>query len=129
MARRRKGAVPAIEWIGAGIGLLIVLGTIGYLTFETFSGHAKEAILGVTVMSIREHAGSFAVDVEVRNAGRGAAADVHVAGSSRASDGREARAQARLDYVPGLSTRRATLIFPFDPGAHPDVRVSGYAKP
>ena len=109
--------------------MLIVLGTIGYLAFETFRAGATETSLTVTVVRVGEQAGSFAVDIEVHNAGPAAAADVHIAAEGRSPEGREARAEARLEYVPGLSTRRATLLFPFHPGAHPEVRVVGYVRP
>ena len=129
MARRRHGDIPLAEWIGGMIGALIVLGTIGYLAIETFRPDASDTILTATVVRVREQAGSFAVDVEVRNAGRAAAAGVDHAGRARSADGRDARADARLDYVPGRSTRHVTLMFPFNPGHAPEVHVVGYRRP
>ena len=129
MARRRRDHVPAIEWIGGAIGALIVLSTIAYLAVATFRGGANETILTVTVVRVREQPGAFAVDIEVRNAGRAAAADVQIGGVGSAANVAEALPRARIDYVPGLSTRRATLVFPFNPGERPAVRVLGYTKP
>jgi uncharacterized protein (TIGR02588 family) len=130
MARPRKGPVPTIEWVGAVIGALIVLGTIGYLTYETLrSSDHDQPRLSAVVMRVRAQDGRFAVDVEIRNGGSRAASDVHVAGNPRAADARQERPQARLDYVPGLSRREVTLLFRDNPGERPDVQIIGYSRP
>jgi uncharacterized protein (TIGR02588 family) len=83
----------------------------------------------VTVTGVRESAGSFVVDVEVRNSSRQAAADVHLTGMAASKDGPAALPHARLDYVPGLSRRTASLIFELNPGRDADVRVVGFSVP
>ncbi len=111
------------------ISLGIVLATIGFLMFEAFQPGPLEPALTVDVLQVRESAGSFVVDVEVKNASRGAAADVHLAGMSETRDGPGTRPQARVDYVPGFSSRRASLVFAFDPGNNAEVRIVGYSQP
>jgi uncharacterized protein (TIGR02588 family) len=111
------------------IGFVIVVGTVGYLLFETSSSGNTEPVLSAIVLRIREHAGAYAVDVEVKNSGRVAAADVHLAGLPRTGSGDGWHPKARVDYVPGRSARRATLIFHSHPGDAPDVRVVGYNEP
>jgi uncharacterized protein (TIGR02588 family) len=129
MAKRRQRDIPPLEWVAAIVSLVIVLGTIGYLLFEAFQPGSDAPTLTVTVVDVRQSVGSFAVDVEVHNGSRAAAADVHLAGFARSPDGREAHAQARVDYVPGFSKRSASLVFASDPGARPDVRIVGYSRP
>jgi uncharacterized protein (TIGR02588 family) len=85
--------------------------------------------LTVAIVQVQERAGSFVVDVEVRNQGRGAAADIQIAGSPGPGGAPQFQAHARLDYVPGFSVRRASLIFDADPGRSPVVRILGYAPP
>jgi uncharacterized protein (TIGR02588 family) len=128
MASRRQRQVPPVEWIASLIGGAIVLATVSFLAFETFRHGGQEPVLTVFVLQIREMSGSFVVDVEVRNSSRGAAADVHLAGSGAAADN-QIQAQARIDYVPGFSRRRASLVFDSDPGRAPAVRIVGYARP
>lgn len=128
MAKTRQRQIPSTEWIASLIGGAIVLGTIGFLAYETFQTGSQEAALAVTVLEVRQAAGTFVVEVEVRNDGRSAAADVHLAGSG-GSDQREASAAARIDYVPGFSHRRASLVFASDPGGQPSVRIIGYSEP
>jgi uncharacterized protein (TIGR02588 family) len=127
MPKRGHRQIPAAEWLASLIGGAIVLGTIGFLLFETVQRSDQEPALTVAVVQVRETGGSFVVDVEVRNASRGAAADVQLGGADRA--GGQLRALARLDYVPGFSSRRASLVFDSDPGPAPAVRVVGYARP
>lgn len=129
MARRRQDRIPAVEWVSGAIGLAIVVSTIAYLALETLKPAADQPALSVTVLQVRERDGVFVVDVEVRNDSRTAAADVHVAGRIPSTGAGEPGALARIDYVPGLSRRHASLVFGVDPGAHPVVRVVGYAKP
>src|SRR5687767_5064897 len=129
MATRRQRSIPRVEWAAGIVSLLIVLGTVGYLAYEGLVPGPDAPSLSVTVMRVRESDGSFVVDVAVRNSGRSAASDVHLAATARSPQADEARAQARLDYVPGLSTRHASFVFAFDPGKQAEVRVIGYAEP
>jgi uncharacterized protein (TIGR02588 family) len=129
MARPRQRRIPLVEWVAGLVSAVIVAVTVGYLAYEAFQPNPGPPALVVTVVGTREAAGSWIVDVEIRNDSREAAADVHLAGSARASDGRDARPEARVDYVPGFSTRHASLVFAVDPGATPEVRVVGYTRP
>src|SRR5687768_16783908 len=129
MAKRQQRHIPPLEWTAGLVSLFIVLGTIGYLVFEALQPRHDAPVLSVSILEMRESHGSFVVDVEIRNNSRAAAADVHVAGMTPSADGRALPAQARVDYVPGFSTRRASLVFGVDPGANVDVRVVGYARP
>jgi hypothetical protein len=54
---------------------------------------------------------------------------VQLVGTSRAPDGGEMQAYARIDYVPGASRRPATLVFASHPGDAPNIRVIGYTRP
>ena len=120
--------MPAAEWIASLLGGVIVLATIGFLAFEVFQEINEEPALTVAVIQVREMSASFVVDVEVRNQSRSAAADVHLAGHDRTT-GQQVEAHARIDYVPGFSRRRASLVFQSDPGRTPVIRVTGYARP
>ena len=130
MARSRKRSdVPAIEWITGGIALVIVLGTLGFIGYEAFRGGGNEPRLEVAIETSGRAPSGFSATVLVRNTTRRAAAEVLVEGVLRSGAG-EQRSEVRLDYVPGLSTRRATLVFerpPLDGGVA--VRIVGYTTP
>ena len=121
--------MPMAERVASALGAVIVLGTIGFLTVETIRRGDQEPALTVSVAQVREAPEGFVVTVEVRNQSRGAAADVHLAGVGRGTDGGRLQPVARLDYVPGFSSRRASLVFAVHPGSAPQVRVVGYRRP
>ena len=122
--------MPAIEWITGLAGLAIVLGTLGFIGYEALRGGPDAPALDVVVEHSSEEPNGFVVVVRVRNENRQAAAEVLLEGVVRLADGRERRSQARLDYVAGLSTRRATLLFPAAPaGGTVEVRILGYTTP
>jgi uncharacterized protein (TIGR02588 family) len=127
MATQRTRQIPSAERIASLAGLMVVVATIGFLGYEALRWGAQEPALSVMVVAVRESAGGFVVDVEVRNHSRAAAAEVNIA--ARRAGEREVQAQARIDYVPGFSSRRVSLIFESDPGRRPTVRVVGYSHP
>ena len=128
MARRGHRQMPATEWTASLLGGMIVLVTIGFLGFEALQQGDAEPALTVSVIQVRDTTGGFVVDVEVRNQSASAAADVQLAGHNRAA-GQQNEAHARLDFVPGFSSRRASLVFQSDPGSSPVVRIVGYGRP
>ena len=121
--------MPMAERVASALGAVIVLGTIGFLTVETIRRGDQEPALTVSVLQIRQGPEGFVVSVEVRNQSRGAAADVQVAGIEEARDTGRLQPVARLDYVPGFSSRRASLVFAVHPGSAPQVRILGYTRP
>ena len=125
MGTRRRRKMPTAERIATLFGAAIVAATLGFLTFETFRRGEQEPVLSASVVHVRETPGGFVVDVDVRNESRGAAVDVHLSGG----DARQPQAQARVDYLPGFSSRRVTFVFDSNPGKAPIVRVTGYARP
>lgn len=109
MAKKRPTHVPAVEWVTGIVALVIVVSTVGFITWESFGGDRGEPDLHVSVEATSMTSGRQVVTLLVRNAARQAAAEVMVEGVGRGS---AVRRQTRLDYVAGLSTRRATLVFP-----------------
>jgi uncharacterized protein (TIGR02588 family) len=128
-ARKRKDGVPTIEWVTGVIGLAIVVSTLGFIGYEAFVDGPTDPQLEVTIETTGRAGAGFSATVMVRNQSRQAAADVLVEGVIRSRDG-DLRSEVRLDYVPGLSSRRATLVFPRAPGEDGvAVRIVGYTTP
>lgn len=132
MARRRtrREGVPTVEWITGLAGLAIVVAILGAIGWEAMRGGAGGPALHVTLETVTEGPGGYVAGIVVRNASRQAAADVLVEGRIQGADGGGTRSEVRLDYVPGLSERRAVLTFPSAPQP-PGValRVLGYTTP
>lgn len=129
MARPKRREIPILEWIAGSISLAIVLGTIGFLVVDALRTRSDAPRLTARVTAIRQDLASFVVEVVVENASRTAAADVHVSGTARSPDDRTVVSTARIEHVPGLATRRASLVFGFDPRSTLEARVIGYSVP
>jgi uncharacterized protein (TIGR02588 family) len=127
---RTRNGIPTIEWVTGGVGLAIVLGTLGFIAYEAFVGGPEAPHLTVAVETSGAAASGFSATVVVRNESRQAAAEVLVEGVLRSREGGEKRSEVRLDYVPGLSSRRATLVFPAPPDeGGVSIRIVGYTTP
>jgi uncharacterized protein (TIGR02588 family) len=129
MARRGQRTIPAAERIASLLGGAIVLTTICFLGYEAVQRGDEAPALTVSVIQVRAMTGYFVVDVEVRNESRSAAANVHLAGHDRTADDQQIQARTSVDYVPGFSSRRASLVFQSDPGGNPVIGITGYSRP
>lgn len=128
MARRGKSvtAVPALEWIAAGIGALValvILGTIGWQALT--SGDDPVPLLSASIESVTPAGAGHVVTVRVTNASGRTAAAVQVEGEI---DGQTS--SATIDYVPGHGEASAGLIVAADPRRRLLVlRVTGFEHP
>jgi uncharacterized protein (TIGR02588 family) len=123
--------IPALEWIAAAVGLLLIAAMLGILGWEALKGNGKHApFVEVSVEGVTAAAGGYIVEVALRNRSPSTAAAVEVEGEL-ASGGRTIETSSvTIDYVPGESTRRAGLFFSHDPrDLEVDVRALGYAQP
>lgn len=131
MARKPKPAparTPVLEWIVAGLGLLLVLTVLGVLVSEVAAGPDSPAEIEVRVVSVQPSGARWRVAVEATNSGDAAAAQVGIVGEL-AGDPSET-AEAVLDYLPGGGERPATLVFDGDPRGRPlTLRAVGWIEP
>lgn len=128
MAARGKAraAVPALEWVAAGIGLLIALAILGSIAWQAVTSRDDPVpLLTATVDEVIPAGTGHVVTVRVVNASGRTAASVHVEGEI---DGQTS--SATIDYVPGHGEASAGLIVAADPRTTPlTVRVTGYEHP
>ena len=133
-ARNRKSPpadIPALEWIAAGIGLLLTLAILGVMAWQAIAGGTEPPpAVEVRIAQVVAVRSGYAVEIELSNHSPATAAGVEVQGDLLA-DGRVVESsRMTIDYVPGFSTRRAGLYFRADPRAHAlDVRALGYSAP
>ena len=120
---------PVLEWVAAGVGLVLILGAVGYLLWEGLNPQAGPPVLVATAERITPTAGGYVVDVTVENRGRNTAAEVEVEGTLRG--GQEPETAAIIfDYVPGRSRRTGGLVFQADPRRFPlAVVAKGHVTP
>ena len=128
---QQDSGTPLLEWIAAGIGLLLTLGILGSISWEAVKGGGEAApAIEVTVERVTPVAAGYVVEVRARNHSPATAAAVQIEGELDKGSAEPVTSSATIDYVPGESDRRAGLFFTDDPRAHKlEVRALGYAKP
>ena len=134
MARNPKKAAtraPLLEWISAGIGLVLTLGIMAVIGREALRGEIHEPPAIEVVMTGVHRAGSgFVVEVKAINRSGGTAAAVEVEGVLKDGETEVETAGLTFDYVPGHAERRGGLFFTEDPSRHTlELRALGYQRP
>ena len=134
MARNAKKAAarePLLEWISAGIGLVLTLGIMTVIGREALRGETHEPPAIEVVMTGIHRAGvGFIVEVKAINRSGGTAAVVEVEGVLKDGETEVETAGLTFDYVPGHAERRGGLFFTEDPHRHQlELRPLGYQRP
>jgi uncharacterized protein (TIGR02588 family) len=122
--------IPAVEWLVAVLGLLLVVGAVAFLTVDALRGTDRPPIIVVRAdTTVALEGGGWLVRFTAENRGRETAAEVGIAGELR--DGADTEtSRATLDYLPGRSSRRGGLFFRRDPRAATlELRAEGYRAP
>ncbi|TFZ01023.1 hypothetical protein [Ramlibacter rhizophilus] len=121
---------PLAEWIAAAVAAVLVAGSASVLGWHALHGEDGPAAPVLEVRGIRPQGGDWLVELQVRNAGRQAAADLQISGTLREGGEPVQRSVARLDLLPPGSSRRAALLFDRDPrGLELQLRAEGYQAP
>lgn len=107
----------AWEWLVAAIGLVLLVASIGYLTYDAVAGNGDVPVPTLRVTGIEPQGTHFLVRLQVVNAGRATAADLRVDGELRRDGEVVERSETTFDYLPGRSAREAGLFFRHDPRA------------
>lgn len=128
-AAKSTASRPWLEWLVAGLGLLVTAGVLIVLAVSALTP-APPPELSVRAVSVTPVAAGFRVEVEVRNAGRQTAAAVEVEGVLTPPVRAPETATATLDYAPGGGRETLNLLFNEDPrqGAL-DLTVRGWSEP
>lgn len=129
-AEKSTKRTPVLEWIAAGLGLVLTLSVIGYLVREGVTEEPGPPVLTVSsTPAVRTGAG-FVLPVTVKNAADQTAADVEVRGVlERPGEPPEER-RATFAYVPGKGEAKGGLVFEGDPASgRLGLSAEGYAEP
>lgn len=125
-----KAATSWCEGLFAALGLLLVLGTVGYLVYRAVTTHVGPPEIRIEQRAITPLKNGFVVEVDVRNDGNRTAAALTVEGELDLPGSEKETSDVSLDYVPGHSHRRAGLFFEHDPERYPlKLRAKGYQEP
>lgn len=126
----KEGVTSRWEWVAAGAGALLILGTVGVLLYEGLALPATPPSLQVSVDSVVATPHAFLVQVTAHNHGRRTAATVTLEGVLYGDAGVLETATTTVDFVPGAASRGAGLLFTRDPREHRlHVRATGFEVP
>ncbi|MBJ6127097.1 TIGR02588 family protein [Microvirga splendida] len=118
------------EWVAAACGLLLVLGTLGYIVYYALTTEAK--IPDITAEAIRTEPtrGGHVVQFRARNHSSTTAAGLQITGELRQGSSVVERSEITLDYLPPFSEREGGLIFQEDPARY-ELRIApkAYREP
>lgn len=122
---------PALEWIAAGIGLILTLAMLGFIGHEAWTARPDDPpAVTVQVQRVVPAAGGWVAQFTARNHSAATAAGVLIEAELQSGDRVVDKGQATLDYLPGHSERRGGLFLRADPQAHGmEIRALGYAEP
>lgn len=121
---------PFWMWGIGLLGLLLVLGSIGFMLYEAVAGDSSPPDVIVEIKSILPAQDGFLVEFRVINEGGRAAAGLTVEGELRNGAEIVETSNITLQYVPSHSEREGGLFFTLDPrGYDLQLRAKGYEIP
>jgi uncharacterized protein (TIGR02588 family) len=129
---RPQQETPLWEKLAGLVGLLLVLGVLGFLLYEA-ARPQTEAEIVTAVQSITPQAGGYLVIFTASNQGRQTAAAVLVEGALYDPASPEEpveTAEVTFDYIPDRSDRTGSFVFENDPRAYElRIQVKGFMEP
>ena len=127
----KRTAMPLLEWLAAGIGLLLLAGMLAIIGMEAIRGESGQPpAIAVRATRVVAVPGGYLVEVEATNASGASAAAVEVEGRLMAGDTVVETGRLTFDYVPAHARRTGGLLFAEDPRRHRlEIRALGYREP
>jgi uncharacterized protein (TIGR02588 family) len=115
--------IPALEWLSAGIGLVLASTAIGLTAWDALFGVEGPPVIEVKIRTVTPTPHGYVVQVEAFNRGGEPAAQVQIEGVMASE-----RSSLVLDYIPEQSHASGGLVFKSDPRAQSlDLRATGFA--
>lgn len=126
----REALPPFWEWVVAGIGLLLLLATLGYLTWHALSSSATQPQPVIEVLGVEQQQQHFLVRIRVHNQGRTTAQALRIVGELKRQDQVVETSDLEFAYLPAESSREAGLLFRHDPRTlQLELQPRSYQKP
>ncbi len=121
---------PFWMWGIALLGLIFVLGSIGFMLYEAAAGDSSPPDVTVRVDSILPTRNGFLVQFRVVNEGGSTAEGLTVEGELKRGTEVMESSHTTIEYVPSRSEREGGLFFTADPRQYEvRLRAKGYEKP
>jgi len=131
MPDAKQADTPLLEWIAAGIGLLLLLALLAVIGREAVAGEHKELpAIELAVRGVAPAGAGFVVGIEATNRSGGTAAAVEIEATLKTGATTVETSGASFDYVPGHSKVAGGVFFTRDPRGYTlEVRPMGFQTP
>jgi uncharacterized protein (TIGR02588 family) len=130
---QRSGAndmPPMWEWVVALFGVVLVLGSIGFMAYQVVAGDDSPPDVLIRTDTILPVETGYLVQIRAVNQGGSTAAELRIEGTLRGERGRVETSEIVIDYIPAHSHRKGGLFFTQDPRQFTlQLRAKGYAEP
>jgi uncharacterized protein (TIGR02588 family) len=122
--------IPPLEWAVAIIGLLLVVGAVGFLIYEGVWGDHSPPDIVLETATVEQRETGYLVIFKAANDGGSTAADLQIEGELLDGETVLETSSATLDYLPANSEREGGLFFTNDPNRYTlRLRPLGYQTP
>ena len=127
----QREETPALEWLAAIIGFVLVASTIGYLIYSAVTQGDSPPNLSVENYTISKSGNDYLVQFTLSNEGENNAAEITVEGKITEGEKEMETSAVTIDYAPAHSTREGALLFKHEPVKDKNfiIRAVGYKKP
>ena len=130
MKKTKKVEKNWLEWSVFGVGLVLVVGTLGFLFYDGVRARDAEPDVRIRLGTPEQRGGQFVVPVVVTNEGGATAEGVQVEVILEQNGEERERGEFGVAFLPRRSTREGFVSFRTDPhAAQLKPRVLGYEKP
>lgn len=118
------------EWVSAALGLLLVLGTVGYIGYNAVTTEAFPPVVTVEHTGTEPTSGGYVVKFRARNSGPATASALAISGELVDGSAVVEKSEVVLDYLPSHGEQQGGLIFRTDPaGLELRLEAKGYLDP
>lgn len=120
-----------LEWSVFAAGLVLVAGTLGYLTYRAATRRDTPPVIEVRLGTPEKRLHDFIVPVTVVNHGSQTAEAVKVEVTLQVPDAPPERGEFEVQFLPDQATRKGWAVFKSDPrtAERMEARVVGYKAP
>ncbi len=128
--KREVAEPPALEWLAAAVGLILVVGAVGFMIYQAVVQKHTPPNISVSVDSINPTDSGFLVGFRITNRGAMTASALTIEGELKKNGESIEKSSATIDYAPSHSERRGGLIFTKNPKDFDlQIRATSYEEP
>ena len=129
-SKSKEKKIPFWEWIIAGAGLILVIGSVGTAFYRAVNEDSTPPNLAFSVISVEQIGGGYVVKFSVTNSGSQTAAGVMVEGTLENGAENAETSTATFAYAPANSVRQGGFLFTKNPDDFKlQIRALGYEQP